>query len=475
MAGIEMTPKLLRQYCKDNGLYATPSINDKIYLHYKGFRSIQSLEEYSGLKCIWLEGNGLSSIGGLEKQTILRTLFLQENIIEKIENLESLVELDTLNLSKNFIKKIENLSHMKKLSSLNLASNLLATAEDIQEVTLLESLQTLDIQHNKINDINILEIVSSLKDLRVLYLIGNPVIKSIKHYRKTVIARCKSLKYLDDRPVFDEERRRVEAWMAVYEIENNADAANEAERLELKLIRKEKDDVDERNFKAFEALMNSGKEIKRLRELELQQSQISGVPPVPAVNPFTGETIITVPESELLRDLREKRWSSSSGSQTLTDDTPVPPEVEPTVNPPSPPNENQLNQNGNEMNQIEKDLEVTNIDSASSSGWVKMKIEEDSLEEGGGIVEGATVEESSIENTAVVQDGSTSPLPVKRHRFSSLLTEAAAEVALDIKIAQSSLSKELNIPSDEGEGEGLTKYGSEDHDKVEATDLGELD
>jgi hypothetical protein len=159
-------------------------------------------------------------------------------------------------------------------------------------VTLLESLQTLDIQHNKINDVNILEIVSSLKDLRVLYLIGNPVIKSIKHYRKTIIAKCKSLKYLDDRPVFDEERRRVEAWMAVYEIDNNTDAANEAERLELKLIRKEKDDIDEKNFKAFEALMNSGKEIKRLRELELLQSQSSGLPPTPAVNPFTGESII---------------------------------------------------------------------------------------------------------------------------------------------------------------------------------------
>jgi hypothetical protein len=247
-------------------------------------------------------------------------------------------------------------------------------------VTLLESLQTLDIQHNKINDVNILEIVSSLKDLRVLYLIGNPVIKSIKHYRKTIIAKCKSLKYLDDRPVFDEERRRVEAWMAVYEIDNNTDAANEAERLELKLIRKEKDDIDEKNFKAFEALMNSGKEIKRLRELELLQSQSSGLPPTPDVNPFTGEsiidgckcmtlcvyvyiymyvyicrnihihiiyrntylkictytyftciheyhvhmyinvntgeTIINVPESEILRELREKRWNNISQKPT---------------------------------------------------------------------------------------------------------------------------------------------------------------
>jgi hypothetical protein len=58
----------------------------------------------------------------------------------------------------------------------------------------------------------------------------------------------------------------------------------------------------------------------------------------------------------------------------------------------------------------------------------------------------------------IIEDGSNSPLPVKRHKFSSLLSEAAAEVALDIKIAQSSLSRELNIQSEEEE---LSKYGSE--------------
>jgi len=41
---------------------------------------------------------------------------------------------------------------------------------------------------------------------------GNPVVKDIKHYRKTIIAKCKALRYLDDRPVFEEERRRVTAW-----------------------------------------------------------------------------------------------------------------------------------------------------------------------------------------------------------------------------------------------------------------------
>jgi hypothetical protein len=329
MAGIEMTPAILKKYCKENGLYSTPSINDKIYLHYKGFRSIQSLEEYTGLKCLWLEGNGLSKIEGLEKQTILRTLFLQENILEKIENLDAQTELDTLNLSKNYIKKIENLSHMKKLTSLNMASNNIVTAADIQELTELDSLQTIDLQHNKITDVDILDILSSLKDLRVLYLIGNPVIKNIRHYRKTVIAKCKTLRYLDDRPVFDDERRRVEAWMAVFEVDGSIDAANEAERLELVKIRKEKDDIDDKNFKAFENLMKSGQEIKRKRE----QALLDGIDPETIVresniNPFSGETIIDVPESPSLKEARERRWGTVSAPSELVDEAPPIPQVQ---------------------------------------------------------------------------------------------------------------------------------------------------
>lgn len=38
-----------------------------------------------------------------------------------------------------------------------------------------------------------------MKDLRVLYLQGNPVVKLIRHYRKNLISSCVKLKYLDDR------------------------------------------------------------------------------------------------------------------------------------------------------------------------------------------------------------------------------------------------------------------------------------
>lgn len=315
----EMTKPLLRKLCKDNGLYTTPSINDKLYLHFRGFSKISNLEEYTGLKALWLEGNGLTEISGLEHQTLLRTLYLHENLIERIEGLDSQVDLDTLNLSKNFIKVIDNLSHMKKLTSLNLANNLISRVEDIMHLVHLPSLQTVDLQQNKIDDVGIVDIVGQLPDLRVLYLQGNPVVKKIPHYRKTIIARCERLKYLDDRPVFDDERRRVTAWAKVILAGGSIEEGQAAERQEIDLIRKEKDEADERNFRAFEQLMKEGLEIRKQREAARAAGQLEE-----KVNPYTGETVIDVAESEDLRILREKRLAALNGNATLTT-PPLPP------------------------------------------------------------------------------------------------------------------------------------------------------
>ena len=128
-----MDKKEMKRDCVKNGMYSTPAINDKLYLHYKGYSKIENLEEYTGVKALWLEGNGFSKIEGLDNQTEVRSLYLHENCIDKIENLEAQVNVDTLNLSKNFITKIENLSHMTQMTSLNLAHNKISTAEGVRE------------------------------------------------------------------------------------------------------------------------------------------------------------------------------------------------------------------------------------------------------------------------------------------------------------------------------------------------------
>jgi dynein assembly factor 1, axonemal len=85
------------------------------------------------------------------------------------------------------------------------------------------------------------------------------VTRKIDGYRKTLIAKIPTLKYLDDRPVFEEDRRRAEAY---------ARGGMDEERKEIKRIKKEKDDKHWANHEAFRLMVNKAKEERKTKEVQ---------------------------------------------------------------------------------------------------------------------------------------------------------------------------------------------------------------
>ncbi|BDA44790.1 probable Dynein assembly factor 1, axonemal at C-terminar half [Coccomyxa sp. Obi] len=97
--------------------------------------------------------------------------------------------------------------------------------------------------------LNILDIFAGLPNLRCLYLKGNPLVEAMRNYRKTVISKLPGLTYLDERPIFDVERRCAEAW---------AKGGLEAERAE-RLQAKEKEEEEERcRFATLQRIRQDG-------------------------------------------------------------------------------------------------------------------------------------------------------------------------------------------------------------------------
>lgn len=209
-----MTPTRLLAAAVEHDGYETPELNDKLYLHFTGYRKIENLEPYTGLSALWLDSNGLSKIEGLEACTALRCLYLQQNLIERIENLEANVELRSIDLSNNHLSSVDNLACLPHLETLNLAKNGLATAAAIAHLSELPNVTTVDLSDNQLDGEGIFDVLRAMPKLCALKLAGNPIVRATKMYRKTLINLLPNLRHLDDRPVFDLERVAAEAYAA---------------------------------------------------------------------------------------------------------------------------------------------------------------------------------------------------------------------------------------------------------------------
>ena len=55
--------------------YTTESLNDILYLHFKGFTKIENMEGFTGVKCLYMESNG--RVGVIRVYETRRTRQLQ--------------------------------------------------------------------------------------------------------------------------------------------------------------------------------------------------------------------------------------------------------------------------------------------------------------------------------------------------------------------------------------------------------------
>lgn len=189
----------------------------------------------------------------------LKALHLHQNAIDTIEGLNALSELDTLNLSNNYITKVEGLEGCRKLRTIQLAGNQLKAAGDLEGLLACPELSILDLSANQLSEPEILDVLERIPDLRVLNLMGNDVVKKIPNYRKAVLNRIKTLTYLDDKPVFEDERRCVNAWGA---------GGRDAEVAERDAIKEEAKERDRRNMEAFHKMVEEAREKKRRERRE---------------------------------------------------------------------------------------------------------------------------------------------------------------------------------------------------------------
>lgn len=75
---MDMTVKYLETLLRSDmrNYYGDPSLNEILYLHFKGFEKIENLEPFTSLRILHLECNSLSSIQGLDSLVTLRKLYL---------------------------------------------------------------------------------------------------------------------------------------------------------------------------------------------------------------------------------------------------------------------------------------------------------------------------------------------------------------------------------------------------------------
>ena len=163
--------------------------------------------------------------------------YVQSNQLESLQGLQNVPSLQVLNVSSNKLTSLAGLSACPQLQTLISSNNKLCSLSSVSELACCPELSTLDIQSNSLDDPEValqdtawafcvldavtgafhqqvLNLVKALPAVCGLYIKDNPILETVRHWRKTLVGSMPKLTYLDDRPVFDMERVCAVAWCA---------------------------------------------------------------------------------------------------------------------------------------------------------------------------------------------------------------------------------------------------------------------
>jgi hypothetical protein len=133
------------------------------------------LQEFSGLRTLYLECNAISAIEGLHHMNNLCSLFLSKNLLWNLSGIESLTSLQSLDISHNKIDSLGPLACLLQLRSLNAAHNKLAGEADVSPLASCRDLEMLDLAANRLVGSATFDVITSLR-LLLLKLQGNPIV-----------------------------------------------------------------------------------------------------------------------------------------------------------------------------------------------------------------------------------------------------------------------------------------------------------
>lgn len=250
---VEMTESFILEQCQLHRGYRTPELNEKLYLHHFGFSALKNLNPYTGCKVLYVSHNAISDLRPLAGLVLLDSLYVSNNAIRSLDSLPDLPSLRLLDVSHNYLSELTGIATVSSIETLLASHNTIHSfGYEIQKLTKLTSL---DVSYNKLSDLEQVnqELSTVAQSLCTLIFVGNTMVHSASNYRKSIIHLYPSLRFLDEYPVFPDERAKAEAF---------AQGGVQAEKEMMKKLSAEKD--AERN-KQFEYFSGTREDVRRRR------------------------------------------------------------------------------------------------------------------------------------------------------------------------------------------------------------------